>query len=368
VSRALRLLHGEPEQSIEHLSERLGVSDRYLRKLFQQHVGMSPKQYQLAQRLLFAKSLLHQTSLSIENVAISSGFNSSRRLQDNFLKHFNLQPNKIRTNQVAREVTHTLNIFLPYRAPYNFDYVRNFLKVRQIEGIEEITENAYGRRFTWQGVKGEFCATVNIEQQGFDVAIKLDDLSFLYQVIQNIKRVLDLDLDSTSITEQLKTSGVDEDSIVQGIRLPGVWSLFEAGCRAILGQQISIKAAITHLNEVVRRINIAKGREEFVFPSPEEIASFDLSFLKMPNRRKETLKAFAQYVADNPNADAEDWLSIKGVGPWTVAYAKMRGNSDPDIWLGSDLVIKKAMALQNINPDNSKPWRSYLTFQMWSTM
>ena len=147
-----------------------------------------------------------------------------------------------------------------------------------------------------------------------------------------------------------------------------MWSLFEAGCRAILGQQISIKAAITHLNEVVKQVNKAHGRDEFLFPTPQELAQQDLSFLRMPKRRIETLNSFAQFVFENPQADVEEWLSIKGVGPWTVAYANMRGNSHPDVWLGTDLVIKKAMAIQNINPEHAKPWRSYLTFQMWSTM
>ena len=87
----------------------------------------------------------------------------------------------------------------------------------------------------------------------------------------------------------------------------------------------------------------------------------------MPRSRKLCLQAFADYCAQHPGEeDLENWLSIKVVGPWTVAYAKLRGQSQPDVWLGTDLVVKKQLEKQPINPDLARPWRSYLTFQLWS--
>ena len=64
--------------------------------------------------------------------------------------------------------------------------------------------------------------------------------------------------------------------------------------------------------------------------------------------------------------DLDQWLTIKGVGPWTVNYAKMRGLSNPDIWLGSDLVIKKRVKKYQVEPGRASPWGSYLTFQLWN--
>jgi AraC family transcriptional regulator of adaptative response / DNA-3-methyladenine glycosylase II len=66
------------------------------------------------------------------------------------------------------------------------------------------------------------------------------------------------------------------------------------------------------------------------------------------------------------DASIDDWLKIKGIGPWTVAYAKMRGLSSPDIWLSTDLIIKKQLAKTTIDAELARPWRSYLTFQLWS--
>ncbi len=87
----------------------------------------------------------------------------------------------------------------------------------------------------------------------------------------------------------------------------------------------------------------------------------------MPQKRRDCLIAFAQYCVDNPQqTDLQQWLEIKGIGPWTIAYAQMRGQSNPDIWLNSDLVVKKQLQQLALNADAASPWRSYLTFQLWS--
>jgi AraC family transcriptional regulator of adaptative response / DNA-3-methyladenine glycosylase II len=103
----------------------------------------------------------------------------------------------------------------------------------------------------------------------------------------------------------------------------------------------------------------------------------------MPGARKLALNALGQFVHQHPDSTPDDWLSVKGIGPWTVAYANMRGLSDPDVFLSSDLVIKNrlhALYEQSGKPiENPKsylsiaadiakqasPWGSYLTFQLW---
>ena len=91
----------------------------------------------------------------------------------------------------------------------------------------------------------------------------------------------------------------------------------------------------------------------------------------MPGARKKTLHDLAQHYlnSENPN-DPQDWLGIKGIGPWTVNYACMRGLSDPDIYLGGDLGVKKAQAIlpDSFKPEQASPWRSYLTIHLWSQL
>ena len=87
--------------------------------------------------------------------------------------------------------------------------------------------------------------------------------------------------------------------------------------------------------------------------------------IKVPQARRDTLHALACYVVENPDSTPDSWLSIKGIGPWTVSYANMRGLQDPDVWLGGDLGIQKALANVSLQPDALAPWRSYATFQLW---
>lgn len=380
LHRAMQLLKQHPEMELQPLCEKLGITDRYLRKLFQDRLGISPKHFQVTEQLLFAKRLLHETHLTIEQVAQSSGFNSSRRLQDNMQQHFRLTPSQVRKQETAS--SGKLQLKLAFREPYNWPQMRDFLSFRIIAGVEEVTDDSYRRHFTFehsQGVtSGYFIAQHILKERCFHLQLELNDYSQLGAVIRNIRRVLDLDTDSNLVTSQLLAAGIPAEQIVEGLRLPGVWSLFEAGVRAILGQQVSVKAAIGHVTKLVQACNNElNGRLQF--PSPEQILADPLDCLKMPGARKQSLHRLAEFCAQlnqddssAPNKDSsnkndpEHWLALKGIGPWTIAYAKMRGLSDPDVWLNTDLVIKKQLQLHSIDSDLVAPWHSYLTFQLWS--
>ena len=90
----------------------------------------------------------------------------------------------------------------------------------------------------------------------------------------------------------------------------------------------------------------------------------------MPQARKNALHNLAEFCALNPDCnDLEQWLSLKGIGPWTVNYAKLRGQSLPDILLDGDLGVKKAQAAATpFESENCAPFRSYLTFQLWQQL
>jgi AraC family transcriptional regulator of adaptative response / DNA-3-methyladenine glycosylase II len=110
------------------------------------------------------------------------------------------------------------------------------------------------------------------------------------------------------------------------------------------------------------------GETFYIFPTPEQVAQADLSFLKMPQSRKETLSRFAQFVALHPDSPPEDWLTLKGIGPWTIQYAQLRGLSEPNHFLTTDLVVKKALKqLPDFDPETLSPWGSYATFHCWNS-
>ena len=387
---------GQGGQSIEDLATRLGISSRYLRKLFQDKLGTSVKSYAQYQQLMLAKQLLHQTKLTITQVAFAAGFNSIRRFNEVFQQTLQLTPSHLRktanidTKAEQSEVKGrvALKLQLSYRPPLRWPEQHHFYQVRAVQNMEWLEDEfSYGRSFSINEVSGYFNARLDSAANLFNVEIVLADNSALPQlglIINEIRRVLDLNANIAQIDKALLELNPITSLMGEGLRLPGVWSAFEAGCRAVLGQQVSIVQASKLLNQLV----LAYGEERIIgdrrvklFPTPEVIASAELSELKMPNARKKALNALAQFVSENPDADLSDWLSIKGIGPWTVAYAKMRGQSDPDVLLCGDLVVKKRIlalyAEHGLNNDDYTditdslakkiaPWGSYLTFQLWN--
>ncbi|MCP4296529.1 MAG: DNA-3-methyladenine glycosylase 2 family protein, partial [Proteobacteria bacterium] len=203
-------------------------------------------------------------------------------------------------------------------------------------------------------------------KQCMQVEFDLDDFTQLKALVAQLRRMFDLDVNITEVEQHLMT--LSPDLIREsGIRIPGVWSPWEAGVRAILGQQVSVKAAIGQLNLLTDKLN--KGSDSRYFPTPEQIANADLGFLKMPNSRKETLARFAEYCLNNPDADPSEWIEIKGVGPWTIHYAQLRGLSNTNCFLSGDLVVKKAMVHHpNMSSENVSPWGSYATLHCWNTL
>ncbi|MCL1139879.1 Ada metal-binding domain-containing protein [Shewanella pneumatophori] len=392
-------MSGQDGETVESLSIRLGISSRYLRKLFQDKLGTSVKSYAQYQQLMLAKQLLHQTKLSITQVAFAAGFNSIRRFNEVFQQTLQLTPSDLRkkatitSDATKAELLETkgriaLNLQLSFRPPFSWPEQHHFYQVRAVQNMEWLNDElSYGRSFTINEVSGYFNARLDSAANLFNVEIVLEDDSALAQlglIINEIRRVLDLNANIAQIDNALRELTPISSLMRKGLRLPGVWSAFEAGCRAVLGQQVSIVQASKLLNQLV----LAYGEERTIgdrrvklFPTPAVIATAELNELRMPGARKKALNALAQFVTENPDTDLADWLSIKGIGPWTVAYAKMRGQSDPDVLLCGDLVVKKRIlalyAEQGLKCDNYTeiteslakqiaPWGSYLTFQLWS--
>ena len=375
VQRALNIIHEEGFHDLKlgDLATRLGITDRYLRKLFVEKLGVSPKHYVQHQQILFAKSLLHQTHMAIQDVAFASGFNNVRRFNDSFKKITTKTPSEIRKHPATDD---PIRLQLNYQPPFDWEHWHNFVEFRKISSMEHVGTSSYGRTFLWPDgdnfVKGRFNAVHRPDKQGFNVSIVIDDPKYLYSVVQKIRQVFDLNANVGVITKALMTAGLPEHNVTPGIRIPSCWNVFEAGVRAILGQQVSVKAATNLLNQLVEELgdkDTIDGTEYRWFPTPQQIAKSRLLFLKIPDARKQTLIRLAKYCLDNPGADPQKWLTLKGIGPWTVEYAKMRGLSDTDIWLDSDLGIKKALDIfPLIEPGNASPWRTYLTFNMWNML
>lgn len=354
-------------QNCEHLAARLGVSSRYLRRLFMQYFGISVTQYRLFNQCHFAKKLLQETHLPVSQIAFASGFSSIRRFNDAFLQQLHICPSKMRATNKPSNLT--LTIKLPFRPPYNWAALHQFLARRLISPMEWLSDNSYGRSFNTHGCKGQFTAEFIEQKHHFLVSIDIDEPRYLHPILTQIRRILDLDADTTLIEDHLETHTHGAIKLTTGLRLPGIWSTFEAGIRAVLGQQVSVTAAHNLVAQLVQALG-EKEQDRIYFPHPQAVANSELDFFKMPQARKNALRALAQFCADNPDCEQlDEWLGLKGIGPWTVNYAKLRGQSQPDILLAGDLGVKKAQAAAKpFNDELCAPFRSYLTFQLWQQL
>ncbi len=352
--------------------ENLGISERYLRKLFQDYIGTSPQKYLNHVRLMFAKQLLHQTKMPITDIAFSAGFNSIRRFNDAFKKNIKLTPSEIRNYAPCTQSG--IQLKLNYHGSYNWPLMHDFLKQREIPEIEKVEANRYQRSFrlvaeNQKSVIGKFKATHNAKQKAFDLVIELNDVNYLMSVVAQIRRVLDIDANIEQIEQHLSQDSRLKPLLKQGLRLPACWDSFEAGVKAILGQQVSVKAAYGHTRKLTQKLGETYCADYHLFPTAEKVTKADLSFLKMPNSRKQTLKTFARWYLSTQGQNLATILDLKGIGPWTYEYIKLRSGQDADAFPEKDLGIIKAMQkYQLTQPEQWQPWRSYATLHLWNSL
>ncbi|GHG59062.1 3-methyladenine DNA glycosylase [Alishewanella longhuensis] len=370
VKRALSLIEqGALQQAgLPQLAARLGVSERYLRQLFSAELGIAPKRYALLQQLLLAKQLLQSSALPISSVALASGFQSIRSFNAQCKTVLKLTPGEIRKRQQAP--SSAIELYLCYRPPYAWQPLRDFLRQRQIPELEWSGEDYYGRTFRYQQAVGTFTLYHQPQQYRFRLELQLDKLAMLQPVLQNIRRIFDLDVDITQVEQDLAPQLAQLSSTVTGLRLPGLWDPFEAGVRAILGQQVTVRAAHQLVQQLVQQLGDQVAGQR-LFPTPQAIADSELTFLKMPQARRDTLRGFSRHMQHSKALeDISAWQALKGIGPWTCQYARMRGLSDPDIWLAGDAGVKNALkhGAISFSAEAGRPWRSYLTLQLWQLL
>ncbi|WP_315903003.1 bifunctional transcriptional activator/DNA repair enzyme AdaA [Shewanella phaeophyticola] len=336
LNRALRLieqgyLNGDNAASVTDLAEKLGITSRYLSQLFNQQLGTSPKRFAQYQQLMFAKQLLHQSSLSVTDIAMAAGFNSIRRFNEVFQQHLQLSPSALRkqshtaqSSQVNRDnqsmAVNPITLSLAYRPPFNWIKMLQFYAFRQVEHMEVISDDSYMRSFAFDGINGVFAAKHNHKKPQLDVSIyfvNAQDIKHLHNVVIKIRAMFDLDADMQVIEQALTSITSLGANIDVGLRIPGTGNVFEAACRAVLGQQVSVQQATKLLNTLVQHYGeplSLNGKTWRLFPTPTAIAQASLDELKMPGARKLALNALGKYASQYPESTPQDWLSVKGIG------------------------------------------------------
>jgi AraC family transcriptional regulator of adaptative response / DNA-3-methyladenine glycosylase II len=380
VQRAIRMMDcfAIDELSISDLATKLGIGERWLRELFQQQVGASPQSILMSKKLDTARNLLDTSSLSITEIAFSSGFQSIRRFNDAFKTRFQKTPSAFRKDPLPDGQLH---FQLSYRPPYAWNEIIQFFSNRAIPEMELIENNSYQRLITYGEVHGWFKAK-HSENNKIEIEFKLNKSANIMEFIAQLKNIFDLDADPMSIENSLQEDVKLKPFVMQhkGLRIPGCWDGFELAVRAIVGQKISVKAARTILSRIVEVCGEKQMLDESLklkryFPTAENILAADLSKIGLPAARVATLKSLADEVANKTlildgTADFDDTcqklLSIKGIGPWTIEYISMRALRNPNGFPETDLEIQKKISRLQLNPKKWTPWRAYGAILLWN--
>lgn len=399
VSRALRLIsegaldHGD----VEGLAARLGVGGRHLRRLFLEHLGAAPLAVARSRRALFAKKLLDETRLPMTAVAFSSGFSSLRRFNDVVRRTYGRSPRELRRARSGPEGEAggaEIALRLPFRPPFDWASVIGFLGPRATPGVESVSADSYRRTVQIDGVKG----VIVIRPAGaepFLVAkiIGLASAAPLIQIAERARRIFDLGADPQPIAAHLRRDERLARALRRfpGVRVPGAWDGFELAVRAVLGQQVSVRAATRLAGRLAEaygeRLSIdgASGTEGLglLFPTPARLAEADLTHLGLPRTRAYAIRSLARAVAQDGLAlDSSRGLEetvrriveLPGVGEWTAQYIAMRALREPDAFPWSDLGLRRALARGSAPWRSSRvreaaeawrPWRAYAAMLLW---
>ncbi len=282
VKRALMLIDAGAlaDEKVEGLAERLGVGDRHLRRLFASHVGTSPQRVAQTRRAHFARQLLDETELPLAEVAFAAGFGSVRRFNAAMRRAFARTPSQLRAR--ARpggdgDGDATLALTLPFRAPYAWAPLVDFLAQRAIPGVESIADGVY-RRTTADGGIVAVRAPAAGEAQALHVSLRVPSVRGLRDAVERIRRLFDLGADPVAIGEALARDPALRAAVraCPGRRVPGGWDGLEVAIRAILGQQIAVARATVLAGRLVAAwgapLADAAGPLTHVFPSAPTLA------------------------------------------------------------------------------------------------
>jgi AraC family transcriptional regulator of adaptative response / DNA-3-methyladenine glycosylase II len=396
AQQAARLLDepdawGSEGPSADRLAQRLGISDRHLRRIFEAQLGVSPLQYLQTRRLLNAKQLLADTQLPVTQVALASGFASVRRFNSAFSAHYGLSPSGLRRAGAARDAS--CEVRLGYRPPYDVGAMLGFFRTRAIHGIESVGDRRLARTLAIDAA-GQHAAgwlSVEFDEAHCQVVLRVSESlhPLLPVIIRRVRAALDLDADPHAINTRLHGSFPLGD----GLRVPGSLSGYELAVRAVLGQQITVAGARTLAQRLVQRfgtpIETPCPDLSVLFPPPEVLAAAEgdaLGQLGIVRQRQAAIVAIARAVAQgritlhagaDVNATVLALKELPGIGDWTAQYIAMRALRWPDAFPAGDVALHKALGVQQAKQPAReaeaasqawKPWRSYAVVRAWSAL
>jgi AraC family transcriptional regulator, regulatory protein of adaptative response / DNA-3-methyladenine glycosylase II len=246
VARALRLIwNGALDVgSVEQLADQVGIGSRQLHRLFIQHLGVTPIKIAITRRLHFARNLIEQTDIPMAEIALNSGFRSIRQFNHAVLTVVGRSPSELRRLRDKPAIpSHQgeLTMRLCYRPPFHWPALIRFLGSRATPRVEQVTPDCYRRTIDSEAGAGVIEVRPDPKESCLTARIGLPKHSGLLRVVQRVRRVFDLETDPLHIETHLSRDPRLRPLLERrpGLRVPGVWDVFEVAVRTALGQNLT---------------------------------------------------------------------------------------------------------------------------------
>ncbi len=399
AGRAMRLVcDGLVErEGVDGLADRLGYTPRHLQRLLVAELGAGPLGLARARRAHNARTLIETTPMPFSDVAFAAGFSSIRQFNDTVREVYASTPTQLRRgSRSAPEGPFSgrgkVELRLPVRQPFAGHELLRFLAARSVPDVEQCGDDWYERTLALPHGVGRVRLTFVEPAPYVRCGLEVTDLRDVGTAVERCRRLLDADADPVAVDDEL---GADpwlapHVRATPGLRVPGTVDGDEIAIRAVLGQQVSVAGAVT----LAGRLAQAHGEElpgdasydgpRRLFPSAAALAEVDPEDLPMPRARGRALVGLcgalaARDVILDRGADRDevraDLLALPGIGPWTADYVSMRALGDPDVFLPTDVGVRRAMTRLGRAPADAdqlsrrwRPWRSYGLMHLWSTL
>ncbi|MGY2231778.1 DNA-3-methyladenine glycosylase family protein [Pseudomonas tolaasii] len=281
---------------------------------------------------------------------------------------------------------------LAYKPPYDWAAMLGFLSMRAITGLETVIDGVYRRSISVGGLHG-WLSVAPGAGDWLEVDVDFPDKAAFPEIERRLRIQFDLDAQPQEINAQLSRDPLMAKLVAArpGLRVPGTWDGLELAIRAVLGQQITVAAAIRLAGKLVARYGAPLQTPHpgitHVFPEPQVLAAADLATLGMPKARGRTLSGVAQALLDDPELFAPKaslkegvarLVALPGIGDWTAQYIAMRQMREADAFASGDIGLINALAALEGGPVSARqllaraeawrPVRAYAAQHLWTSL
>ena len=380
AGRAMRLIADGvvDREGVEGLARRVGYSPRHLTRLLTTELGAGPLALARARRAQTARTLVETTELGFADIAFAAGFSSVRQFNDTVREVYAASPTELRGRRGSRRrADGTIALRLAVRTPFAGRALHAFLRDHLVPGIE-VAGVDDGR--LW------FARTLDLPNGPGTLRLELADLRDTTAAVERARRLLDADCDPRAVGDVFADDPVIGPlaRVLPGLRVPGTVDGGELALRTIVGQQVSVAGARTVLAGIVaehgRPITTEIDGLTHLFPSAETLAAADPAGMPMPRSRGRAVTGLAAALASGElqldrgtdrDVVHEQLLGLPGVGPWTADYVALRALGHPDVFLPTDVGIRRALEVLGAPAADAaawRPWRSYALLYLWTSL